>query len=567
MATKYQDIWNSVLSQAGTQNVDVIASVSEDGINHYLQQHFKLDNRIYHREIKKIFNTQNDLREFTVNLDVTSPIQIQFPPYKDQKISEQFVNRERWYQLDSQHDGPELEALKDGPNKIQVYCDEVNISLTWPRITGGGSWRFQLKTLKVFAEAFAILNSDQDGYYVTMIPTVVRVDVPNPSSLLKELRTETSRLPKSESKLLDECEDKFTDLFVIAFNVFATEQTPRLVRNIRVPVPVIKDEPMLPSLLNISQNCLTVGSGIDAAMTEKTYQAMFDKEMMRFKVSLEEDIQNAGGLVKMISKNDSMPKTLEELEVKSETEIEESFVKTKSYLNELAAKLVELGKAPDVKISSVSVVEGAYAFGINEYFFNNVVRAVIPKPKHDCTDWITIGLVRGRACYWARLFDPIVSINPDASLTGKISVDFGGAIEACHKKLLDCSWRWQCGSLAISVKGRPEITMKLVPSNGVRLEARRGGNIQADTNVPFPFNTIINAVTSILVRVVGAFVDIALALLSFFVLYPEIAIPQQITRIKLRGFNSFFYERPQVDGNGTPKNKFIGYSGGLVAER
>lgn len=281
MATNYPNIWNSILNQGGTQNVDIIASINEDGINHYLEQHQKIDSRIYKKEIKKVFNTQTDTREFIINLEIKSAIQVQFPPYKDQTIAGNFTNKDKWFKLESEHEGPELNALKDEANKIQVYCNDINISLTWPRLNpkpGETPWKFELKTIKVFAEAFAILKNDQDGYYISLIPTIVKFDVTNPSALVNSLIAEIKNLPIEEIKLLDECQDKFTDLFVIALNVLATEQTPKLVRNIRVPVPVIKDRPILPSVFNISENCLTVGGGIDKAKAERTLQASLDRK-------------------------------------------------------------------------------------------------------------------------------------------------------------------------------------------------------------------------------------------------------------------------------------------------
>lgn len=571
-ATNYPDIWNSILSQQGTQNVDIIASINEDGINHYLEQHQKIDNRIYHKEFKKVFNTQTDQREFTVNLDITSPIQVQFPPYKDQTIANEFKNKNKWLQLESEHEGPQLDALKDDPNKIQVYCNEINISLTWPKLHPKAgedpNWKFTLKTMKVYAEAFAILKNDQDGFYISLIPTILKFDVSNPGTLVKSLTTQAKKLPLSEIKLLDECQEKFTDLFVIALNVLATEQAPKLVRNIRVPVPVIKDRPILPSVFNISQNCLTVGAGIDKAKAERTLQAVFERYMTQLRARMDEDVDNGGGLLKVISKNEKPPKDFNELELKSHTEIKKAFARTNEFIEELKSKIKSIQKEERKKnTKSALVVDNAYAVGINEFFFDNIVHSVIPSPKHECSGWLDLAAVRGRACYWIKFFDPNVTINPNASMTGAVSIDVGGSIEACIRKFWDCSWSWECGSLALSVKGRPNITIKLLTSNGVRVAAAMGGSLYLDVNLPFPFNKIINAVTSIIGDFVIAMVNIVLGLLSFVVIYPDLTIPQQLTKLKLRDFNSFNYNRPQIPGNGDSKNKFIGFKGGLIAER
>ncbi|HRG57968.1 MAG TPA: hypothetical protein PK323_03370 [Bacteroidia bacterium] len=570
MTTNYPNIWNSILNKVGTQNVDIIASINEAGLNSYLQQHHKNDNRVYHKEIKKIFNTQNDMREFKVNLDISSPLQIQFPPYQDPTISNEFRNKDRWYGLESEHDGPELDALKDEENKIQVYCNTIEIKLTWPKLHPKPgetpTWEFTLKSLKVYSEAFAILNNDQDGYYVTLIPTAVRFDVSNPSELTKSLLAQAKKLPLTEAKLLDECQEKFTDLFVIALNVLATEQAPKLVRNIRIPIPVIKDRPILPSVFNISQNCMTVGAGIDKTKAEKTLQASFEKYMTQLRAKMDEDIDKGGGIMKIISKNEKPPKDFEELELKTNAEIKKAFARTNKFILDLQAKIKGFQKEEKKKVAkSRSVIADAYSLAINEYFFDNIFHSVIPSPKHECTGWLDLAAVRGKACYWVKFFDPNATINPNASFTGAVNIDVGGSIEACVRKFWDCSWGWSCGSLALSVKGRPNISIKLLTSSGVRVAAQMGGSLYLDTNLPFPFDKIINAVTSIIGDFVIAMINIVLGLLSFVVFYPELTVPKQRTKIFLRDFNSFNYNRPVIPGNDDSKNKFLGFKGGLDA--
>lgn len=571
MATNYSKIWDSILNQPGTQNVDFIASVNEEGLNHYLEQHHKNDNRIYHKEIKKIFNTQTDQREFTINLDINSAIQLQFPPYKDATVANEFKNKDKWFGLDSAHEGPELSALKDENNKIQVYCNTVDISLTWPKLNPKPgeelTWKFKLKSLKVFAEAFAILKNDQEGYYISILPTIAKIDILNPATLTSKLTKFKQKLPIAETKLFDECQEKFTDLFVIALNVLATEQAPKLVRNIRIPVPAIKDRPILPSAFNISQNCLTVGAGIDKNKAEMNLQNSFEKYMTQLRAKMDEDIENAGGLLKIISTNDAPPKDFKDLKLKSQAEIKKAFGSTNTFISSLE-KTVKEKQVKQKKINSKSkqqVINEAYSIAVNEYLFDNVFHSVLPKPKHDCSGWLDLGLVRGRACYWIKFFDPDATINSNASMTGAVNIDIGGSLEACIRKFWNCSWQWECGSLAISVKGRPNITIKLLTSNGVSVAASMGGNLYLDTNLPFPFNVVINSVTSIIGQFIIAMINIVLVLLSFVVIYPSITIPQQRTKLYLRNFNSYNYNRPNLPGNSDTKNKFLAFKGGLEA--
>jgi len=578
MAPNYSAIWNTLLNKPGTQNVDIIASISEDGLNHYLEKHHSIDNRIYHREVKKVFNTQTDSREFKVNLDINSPIQIQFPPYKDPVIANEFRDRRKWYELPAEQKGPELTALQGEVSNIQVYCEQINIKLTWPKLHPqpgqDPNWTFSLRSLKVFAEAHAVLNNNQDGYYVTITPTKLRFDVTGASLLLQDLKDKVriSKLPKSEIKLIDECQEKFTDLFVLALNIIATEQTPKLVKNIRIPAPVIKDRPVLPALLNISENCLTIGVGLDKAKAEKLVTDELNKELAALNTKMSEDIQAAGGLLAMVSKNKATPKNFEDLELKSEKEIYKLFTRTTQHIEALRIRVNTMQRPPKVKskVKSKAVVNNAYAVGIDEYFFDTIVNAVMPAPKHECSGWLDLAAARGRACYWVKIFNPDITIDPATiTLNGGVNVDVGGALEACIRKFWDCSWKWECGSLSIAVKGRPNITIRLLNSSGIRLLAQLHGQLHLDVNLPFPFNAIISAVSTIIFAFVMAAINVILLLLTFVVIYPELTIPEQITKIKLRNFDSFYYPRPQIPGStlSNSKNKFIAYKGGLVADR
>jgi hypothetical protein len=570
MATDYPGLWNTLLGQQGTQNVDIIASIHEDGVNHYLEEHFKNDNASYHRVIKKTFSTQDDQREFTVKLDIELPLQVQFPPYKKPNISNVFLDKRNWHDFRSVHKDPHLAALNNDANKIQIYCNKVDITLTWPKLHPAANedktWSFKLETLKIFAEGYAVLNNNQDGYFVSLTPTVIKFDVPGHTDLRAHLIKKIEGLPRPHELMLDECQEKFTDLFVIALNILATEQAPRLIQNVKLPVPMIKDRPVYPALLNISQNCLTVGAGLDKASTMMNLRAELDKQISRLKVKMDEDIAASDSLIKMISKNARVPENLEDLEIKSMDEINKMFVKTNEFVKGLQKNVQKhLDTRLAINPATGMVVNDAFALAIDEYFFDNVLQSVLPSPKDNCTEWVNLEAAKGRACYWIRIFDPDATVNPDGSLTGQVNIDIGGSIEACIRKFWDCSWSWSCSSLALSLKGSPSITIKLLTSDGLRTDASLGGNLELETNLPFPFDLIINAIGALIINFVIAVINIALTLFSFVVIYPDISIPGQATKLYLRNLISFYYGRPGLPGLSGNKIKFIGVKGGLDA--
>jgi hypothetical protein len=165
-----------------------------------------------------------------------------------------------------------------------------------------------------------------------------------------------------------------------------------------------------------------------------------------------------------------------------------------------------------------------------------------------------------------KFFDAEIAIGADASVTGAVNIDIGGAIEACIRRFWNCRWDWRCSHLTLALRGRPTIKLKLLKSSGVRMKAEVGGDLHFETNLPSPFNIIIKALSSILFKAIMAVINIVLGLLSFYVIYPELSISQQQTKIKLRNFDSEKIDRPDAPGLTPPKRNFIGFTGGLIAE-
>lgn len=170
-------------------------------------------------------------------------------------------------------------------------------------------------------------------------------------------------------------------------------------------------------------------------------------------------------------------------------------------------------------------------------------------------------------CYWSKFKDPDVHIQNSGILVGSVNIDVGGAIEACVKKFYDCSWEWKCSKLSLAVKGRPKIKLKLKKSKGVSLLAQLDGRLYLDTNLPWPFNKIVSGLSGVVWSFLKGFINILLVALSFVVIKPEFSLPNQLTKIKLRDFTPFYFERPKVAGNIDSKKRFIGYKGGLIAGR
>ncbi|RKR06435.1 hypothetical protein CLV91_3395 [Maribacter vaceletii] len=557
----YQTQWNEILKKEGTQNVDVITSIKENGINHFLEKHHQFDSLSYKKTFEKAFDSHNTKRKFKVEISLNKPVEIQFPPFTSVKHNESYRLKKDWFELEAKHNSPELKApSKEADPNIRINAKEIVIKIEWDKLNTTGKWSITLNPFEVLAESYIKLNQDADGYFLTIVPTLLKFDIPR-----NEVQSKIKNLSNSEA-LVGECEEKITDLFIIAANIAATEQTPKLVRNIQIPAPVIADKPLNPALLDISNNILTIGFGLDKQQLRIDNQKYITKSFYDLKSNINKDIEENGGLEKMVSTNYSQNRSIEDIEFLEEEEILEKFKNTNILITKLenqvtsnftdeTQELLELDKS----------IKDAYAFGINEYFFDTIVDTTIPEPQSDCTKWLNIKLAKGRICHWSKFTNSDIKISNTAVLSGGVNVDVGGAIEACIKKAYDCSWEWICSKLSMSIKGRPKINLKLKKSRGVSLLAQLDGRLYLDVNLPWPFNKIVKGLTGLVWTFLKGFINILLALLSFVVIKPVFSIPNQKTKLRLLDFDSFYYERPQIKGNFPAKNKFIGYKGGLLA--
>lgn len=571
--TDFKSHWSKILQPDGTQSVDVLTSFSQEGINYFLERHHKLDFHMYKREFKKVFHSHQDKREFKIIMSISKPLQVQFPPFPNiQEANDPYVNVLDWQPLESSFYGPELVApakSSQDPN-LRVYCNEVNITIEWPKLNSPSKkWTFTLNPFNVYAEAYLQLDKDDDGHFITIIPTLLKLDI-NRQEVLSLIQTSKENAPSEIRAELDECEEKFTDLFIISANIAATEQTPKLVRNVKIPIPVIADRPVLPALLNLSDNIITAGFSIDKQKIEKEFEEFVQKGINELEYNIEQDIEKYGGLIQLVSSNYRNQSSLGDIQYLTEEEIDKRLVNTNEYLAKLQNRLIEAQKEnEDLKSNSEIVqVNDAYAFGINEYFFDTIISSLVPKPKHECTGWLNLALAKGRVCHWTKFNDADIKIDTNGSLQGLINIDIGGAIEGCVKKIYDCSWEWKCSKLSLGIKGRPSVKITLLSSSGIRIKASFDrGNLSLVTNLPFPFNEIIKALGSIIIKTIEGIINIVLLALSLVVLKPEFALPQHVSKIKLRNLSQFYFERTRLSGQPDSKVKFVGYKGAILVDK
>lgn len=576
--------WNTFLSDDSKSQVDIIVSIHEEGINHFLNRSFEIDqtlpaeNKKFHRVFERTFDTFGDERKFKVTLALNEAIKVKLPPFTSANhLSKAFEEEDpsSWNAFEYPTDGPELIATNDeNENMIEIAAPAVSIEMEWPNLDPSKpphSWK--IPPFQVVGQAELQLSQEDADFYTTIVPKFIKIDIPRNTSLLQELRKEVGQIPEDAKRFVDNCEDKFVDLFIIAANIAAYEQTPKLVTSIKLPVPVIKDRPVQPAAFNISRDIMTVGFGIDKVSLENFNENLISAKSNELDFAIKRDLDKAGGLINVAYKN-AEGKTIKsptQLIARGEAEQDVYFSNTNQFIQEQQAYLMDIKKGlPELKTTEDEAILNteAFAIGINEYFFDTIVNSAIPTPKHKCEKEERIGPVKGYVCHWTAFRNPDIGISQNAELSGAVDINIGGSIHGCVKKFWDCSWRWACAKLALAVVGRPRISIKILKANGIRTLAQfDAGGLRLATNLPTPFRQVVEFFSSMIIKFLVAFANVLAGVLSFYVLKPEFEVESLSLRLQLRKFSSFYFERTESPSQDPTKNKFIGYKTNLAVTK
>ncbi|MDN5213270.1 hypothetical protein QQ020_14470 [Fulvivirgaceae bacterium BMA12] len=571
---QFKNQWNRILAGDSKNQVDIISSIHEDGINFFLEKSFEIDQtlpddqRKYRLSIERTFDTFSDPRKFKVTIELQKSLLVKFPPFSTlNRLSDDFGNITGWSEIDYPTDGPELiaKAEDETDGVIEVLAREVAVEMQWPNLDPTKpDHKWSIPPFNVLGQAKIQLEQEGSEFFAKIIPTLIKIDIPR-----TELKAQIIQILESNSsstELIEEsdCEEKFVDLFIIAANIAAYEQTPKLVTSINLPIPTINDRPVQPAAFDISNDMLSVGFGIDKVVLEKYNEEAIESNSQKIDYLLNQDVEDAGGLLKAMYRNaeGKSIKTSKQLLLRDEKEIEQNFKNINGFIADQEKWLNQFEAEDTVHLTLDDGPErpDSFAIGINEYFFDTIVNSVIPKPKHRCEKERRLGPVKGYICHWSSFRNPDISVNADATLKGNVSVNLGGSIHACVKKFWDCSWRWACSKLALAIAGRPGLKVKILSANGVRVLGQfDAGGLRIVSNLPFPFNKIVEALSSLIFKFVVAFANVLAILLSFYVLKPEFVVDSLNLKLKLKNFSSFYFERSNAPSADKTKNKFIAF--------
>ena len=577
--TDFAAHWNSILKGDEKNQVDIVASIHEDGINHFLTRHFEIDqtlpqdNRKYYRVFERTFETFGDERKFKLTLSLTEALRLKLPPFtKAMHLADDFEDTTKWNSFDFLTNGPELIATNnDNKSLVEIIAPGVSVSVEWPNLdTTKPPHNWTIPPFQVFGQAELQLNQEGSDFFVTIIPKLIKIDIPRNQILKDTILNSIQNSPTSIQPLLEDCEEKFVDLFIIAANIAAYEQTPKLITSIKLPVPIIQERPIQPAAFDISRNIMTVGCGIDKVSLENFNEDNITMKTFELEYVIKRDIQKSGGLQNIVFKNAKGKniKSPTQLITRSKEEQESYFKYTNEFIKEqhdFLQSIKEGLKESSDEHNELQGLDEAFAIGINEYFFDAIVSSVIPKPKSRCENEVSLGLVKGYICHWSSFRNPDVSISPNAVFAGSVDINVGGSIHACVKKFWDCSWRWACAKLALAIVGRPTLKIQILKADGIRTLAQLdAGDLHLATNLPFPFNEIVKFFSSVIIKFIIAFSNILAVLLTFYILKPEFKVEQLSLKLNLKNFSSFFFERTNSPSQDATKNKFICFKTSIV---
>jgi hypothetical protein len=553
--------WTDSLNLHPTLPVDILGSIREEAINHILECHFKYDNDRYTLVFQKTFVANGKERTFKITIRADKPVRVDLPPYSsttsDPKLAKLF-NSGSWYELEppppsSKLTTPPLSGRAPSTPNVRVYCDSLTFTIEWPKLDGTGNWSWTPTPIAVAAEAVMELNLTQDGPILHLQVIKIKFDPASQATLRQQATERVEKLSPLESSALSDCDQKFDDLLVIAMNIAATTYAPKLVYDINIPVPVIAKTAVKPSLLELGDKIVTLGLTVDRTSISNRAAQSLSQKLSAFEALLNQDIEAAGGLDSLVAENPSSEVLLAKLS------------RSQSFLKDLENRVSKL--CPKSYTNMAASVPDGLAVGASQYVLTRFAATAMPVPVNRCTDWAQVlDVVRGRICWWVHIFNPTISIS-GTTVSGQVSIDIGGEIDACVRKFWDCSWSWDCGALSLAVQGRPGIQLNLQSGSGITFYAQvQSGGLALEANLPWPFNKVVEALSRFVIDALIAVLNAVAANIKFDILLPQFSLPKQNTKLNFSDIVPFPYTRPGGSFSSAEKT-FIGFSIGVTATK
>lgn len=542
-------LWQKVVKN-DTGTADVLAGVTEEALNDFLAAHHKNDAERYQLKTRHKFVVNGREREFQLTVHAKQALSITLPPIP---VEGPTIG---WNEIDSPDTEPypHYPTSKDEPN-IRVVCRSIVLTLEWPNLSGGKPWQFKFDPFEIWAEGAMVLVQQDGASHLRVIPKRIAFDK-TAQKLLSDAVARTDESSSSAVRAMsEELEKAFNDLLLIALNITATRAGPQMVQNVLLPAPSVAGVTVYPAAMMVADKKIAVAASMDKERLVNSNRAKVRRGFAHAQALLEEDIAANGGLIPAVTKDRLTEIAEDQAPVFIEPDdYPERFPKTWAYITEL-----ERRSQPSIVRGPVSPgkANAGIALAVNQYMLEEVARRAMPDPTADCTDWASLAVARGRACWWLHINAPVVTI-ADTTVSGTVRVDIGGALEACTRKFWDCSWRWTCASLALAIRGNPGIRLEFAAGNGIEFYAKLTGKIELQSNLPFPFDKVVEAVSGVVISALMMVVNLVIGNMRLRIVPGVVRLPEQATGLQLSSFKPFpFLAESQAT---LPSKKvFIGY--------
>lgn len=560
--------WSDALALHQDLPVDIIASIREEAINYILSKHFQFDNDRYSLTITKTISITDPAghevdRDVKITITANTPLTVELPPYK-QKMSGR-----AWNSIETGGPGgtltipplpPQGGKLGTGSETVHVFCSSLTISLMWPKLTGTGNWTFTSQPISIAAQAAVQLKVDADGPVLHLQVLSVWFGKTQFTAMRRAVARKLASLPKAERGApQDECEEKFTDLLLIAANMVATQYAPAMVQDIHIPVPVMLGHVVHPSLFEMGDKVITIGATVDGAALFAAASTNFERLFRKFNGLLERDIELAGGFERVFIKERKGGRVVP----RTKSELATLLPLSSAFLSDIR-KATQPVKRVGTKAAGI---DDGFGVGINADVLTRFARSAMPAPVQQCEEKEVLYLLKGGVCWWMHVWNPNINI-AKVTISGTVNVDIGGSIEACVRKVYECSTSWDCATLSLAVVGSPGLSFTLSSGNGIVFTAQADPDgLRIVTNLPSPFDQVINAFSGWVFQGLVAVLDLVARNIHFQILTPDIAIPKQNTKLSFSDVNPFAFVRNSPNFPDPPRKTFIGFSVGVTASK
>lgn len=518
--------WKTIFTNDERQP-ELVGSLHENGLNSFLTEHHRQNSNQAPYRFKQDFTffdgTQD--RKFTIELDANTPLRIDLSPIVQADPSP-------WNRVVGQNDEPGS-SLGSKPN-LGISMEKLGIKLSWPKLAGGGDHTIELELL-VEGTVRLYLEQNLDGRYAVFAE-------------LHKVRFSHASVTEALNAVFDEFgleEEKCKDLLVIVLNIIANQYGPQVVQAIEMPAPAMGDKIAMPVSFDVSQNAMTIGFDVDRIARMQEVEEAFDGMLARYQAKLLDDIEKAGGLENIFFdlselNDDGEPRR------RTREEVAERLVNSRGYVGQLEQELVDrhlrTGSAEPGNLQGTPDI----AIGFNEYALDLFAQGAVKQSDNsDCTKWLRLGIVKGRACHWSRIRKPDVDISGDSTklaVKGSVHVDFGGKIEACVRRVYKCSKKWDCGSIGLSLQGPAVIKVtSRTTSKGLSLVGSVDKLPKFKTKgVPWPFSKVIEEILDLVLDAARIILNLAARFMTIRIVTEVIDVPSSNTDLKLSGFKSHY---------------------------